>query len=188
MNSIRTLHGAVAFSFSFLAFSSTTAMAEERVCKGTLGAVTVDNLRVPQNATCTLYGTRVKGTIKVESNATLRARKVMVIGNVQAQNARLVLVTEKSRIGGSVQVVKGGGATVADTFVNGNILYDENQAKLSVLRSDVGGNVQVFQNTGGVLIRYNVIDENLQCKANSPAPIGGSNTVGGNKEDQCSRL
>jgi hypothetical protein len=124
MNSIRTLRGALALSVSFLASLSTTAMAEERVCTGTLGAVTVDNLLVPPNATCTLYGTRVKGTVKVESNAKLSARKVMVIGNVQAENARLVLVMEKSRIGGSVQVVKGGGATVSDSYVNGNILYD----------------------------------------------------------------
>jgi hypothetical protein len=95
MNSIRTLRGALALSVSFLASLSTTAMAEERVCTGTLGAVTVDNLLVPPNATCTLYGTRVKGTVKVESNAKLSARKVMVIGNVQAENARLVLVMEK---------------------------------------------------------------------------------------------
>ena len=42
------------------------ALAEERVCRGTIGAVTVDNLRVPQGATCTLNGTYVKGTVKVE--------------------------------------------------------------------------------------------------------------------------
>ncbi len=175
-------------TFSFLAFSSTTAVAEERVCRGTLGPVAVDNLRVPQNATCTLSGTRVRGTVKVESNATLRARNIMVIGNVQAENARFVAVVEKSRIGGSIQVVQGGGATVADSNVTGDILYDDNRARLSALRNDVGGNVQVFQNTGGVVIRRNVIDGNLQCKANSPPPTGGANTVGGNKEDQCSRL
>ena len=42
------------------------AAAEEMVCRGTLGAVTVDNLRVPQGASCTLNGTRVKGTVKVK--------------------------------------------------------------------------------------------------------------------------
>ena len=36
------------------------ALAEERSCRGTLGQVTVDNLRVPQGATCTLSGTHVK--------------------------------------------------------------------------------------------------------------------------------
>ena len=61
-----------------------SAFAEERSCRGTLGAITVDNLRVPQGATCTLNGTRVKGTVKVERAATLHATGIRVIGNVQA--------------------------------------------------------------------------------------------------------
>jgi hypothetical protein len=75
--------------------------------------VTVDNLRVPQNATCRLDRTRIKGTIKVERNATLRARRVRVIGNVQAENARRVVVIRSSRVGGSVQIGQGGAARVA---------------------------------------------------------------------------
>lgn len=50
--------------------------------------MTVDNLRVPQGASCKLYGTRVKGTIKVEYRALLRAEGVIVIGDVQyAENS-----------------------------------------------------------------------------------------------------
>ena len=48
--------------------------------------------------------------------------------------------------------------------------------------------MQAFQNTGGVEIRGNRINGNLQCKENSPRPTGGGNVVGGNKEDQCARL
>jgi hypothetical protein len=165
-----------------------SASAEERVCRGTIGAATLDNVRVPQNALCTLNGTRVKGTVKVERNARLIAKDVLVIGNVQGENARNVRVLDGSRVGGSVQVVQGGGATVADSRINGNILYDSNRAPLQVLRNRVGADVQAFQNRGGVLIRGNVIDGNLQCKANSPAPTGGNNVVQGNKEDQCRRL
>ena len=172
----------------FLLLSPVGASAEETTCRGTIGDRTVDNLRVPQNATCTLNGTRVKGTIKVESNAVLVANDVVVIGNVQAENAKNVKVRDGSRVGGSVQVVQGGGATVADSKINADILYDENSAPLAVLRNEVGGNVQVFQNTGGVEIRRNVIDGNLQCKENSPPPTGGGNVVQGNKEDQCRRL
>lgn len=36
------------------------AASEETTCRGTIGAVTVDNLRVPQNATCALNRTIVK--------------------------------------------------------------------------------------------------------------------------------
>lgn len=165
-----------------------SAMADEFVCRGSVGAKTFDNVRVPQNATCNLTGTRVKGTILVQNNATLTARKIVVIGNVQAENAKQVNVLEKSRVGGSVQVKLGGGANVYDSFVDSDIQYDTNGAYVRALRNDVGGNVQVISNSGGVEIRRNVIDGNLQCKQNFPAPIGGNNVVGGSKEDQCKRL
>ncbi|HEX5649431.1 MAG TPA: hypothetical protein VFX69_07215, partial [Steroidobacteraceae bacterium] len=87
------------------------AQAEERVCRGFIGKVTVDNLRVPDNATCTLYGTRIKGTVKVEYGATLKARRIVVIGNVQAENSAVVHVLENSRVGGSVQLKQGGRAS-----------------------------------------------------------------------------
>src|SRR5918995_1803495 len=89
------------------------ALAEERACRGTIGAVTVDNLRVPQGATCTLNGTFVKGTIMVQRAATLIATNVRVIGNVQGENAENVVVKGGSRVGGSVQVVQGERARVA---------------------------------------------------------------------------
>jgi hypothetical protein len=164
------------------------ARAEERTCRGTLSDITVDNLRVPQEASCTLNGTLVKGTVKVERAASLVASDVRVIGNVQAENARKVIVRNGSRIGGSVQVVHGGAARVAESRVNADILYDENARSLRVLRNRVGGNVQAFQNSGGVEIRGNTIDGNLQCKENVPSPTGGNNVVHGNKEDQCAAL
>ncbi len=144
-----------------------TAAAEERTCRGSLGAVTVDNLRVPDGATCRLSGTRVKGTVKVGSGATLRASAIRVVGNVQAENHRRIAVTG-SRVGGSVQVKQGGGSLLR--------------------RTSVKGDVQYFTNSGTIRIRSNRIDGNLQCKENAPAPAGGGNLVQGNKEDQCSRL
>jgi hypothetical protein len=164
------------------------ALAEERVCRGTIGAATVDNLRVPQGATCTLNGTYVKGTVKVERGATLKAFGIRVIGNVQAENARNVVVREGSRIGGSVQIVQGGAARILGNRINGDILFDDQESTLKANRNVIGGSLQAFQNTGGVEIRSNRIDGNLQCKENRPAPIGGGNIVQGNKEDQCRRL
>jgi hypothetical protein len=164
------------------------ALAEERVCRGTIGAVTVDNLRVPQDATCTLNGTYVKGTVKVQRGATLKAFGIRVVGNVQAENSRNVVVREGSRIGGSVQIVQGGAARILGNRINGDILFDDQGRALRANRNVVGGNLQAFQNTGGVEIRNNRIDGNLQCKENRPAPVGGGNIVQGNKEDQCRRL
>jgi hypothetical protein len=178
--------GIVAMGLS-LALLPATAAAEERTCRGSLGAITVDNLRVPQNATCNLDRTRVQGTVKVERNAVLSASGIRVIGNVQGENARNVAVLN-SRVGGSVQVLQGRAATVRNTIVTHDILYDDNIAALRAIDNTVGGNIQAFQNTGGVRISTNFVDGNLQCKANVPRPTGGGNVVQGNKEDQCAAL
>jgi hypothetical protein len=178
------------------AIAPSAAFAEERTCRGTLRAVTVDNLRVPQDATCELIGTYVKGTVKVERNATLIARGVRVVGNVQAENAKNVTityrsssgVTYRSRIGGSVQVKQGGAATVTSSRITGDIQYDANRRYLKANGNNVGGSIQVVGNSGGAEIFRNVVNGNLQCKENSPAPTGGGNIVGGNKEDQCARF
>jgi hypothetical protein len=143
------------------------ASAEERTCRGTIGAVTVDNLRVPQGATCILRGTRVKGTVKVGRRATLHATSLRVVGNVQAEGAARVNVAS-SRIGGSVQIVQGTASTLHRNVVTGDVQYFENRGVISVTRNRVNGN--------------------LQCKENRQRPRGGANVVQGNKEDQCARL
>jgi len=188
MTSVRGCLAVVTSAATILLATSVVAVAEERVCRGSLGAVTVDNLRVPQNATCNLDRTRIKGTIKVETGATLNATKVVVIGNVQAEGAKSVNLRNGSRIGGSVQLVQGGGATIANSIVDGRIQLGSNRASLQVLNNTVDSDVQAFQNRGGVKISNNRIDGNLQCKSNIPAPTGSGNVVQGNKEDQCRRL
>ena len=164
----RKLVAALATSIATTAFVVVpVASAEETTCRGTLGQVTVDNLRVPQGATCTLNGTRVQGTVKVERSATLTATGIRVVGNVQAEGAGRVVV-RTSRVGGSIQVVQGRTATVHANAVKGDI--------------------QFFGNRGAIAVTNNRVDGNLQCKENSPAPTGGRNAVQGNKEDQCARL
>src|ERR671917_271812 len=90
-----------------LGVAAPAALAEERVCRGTIGATTVDNLRVPTGATCTLNGTTVKGTLKVENRAKLYASGVRVIGNIQSEGFQTVVVKERSTVGGSVQLENG---------------------------------------------------------------------------------
>lgn len=171
-----------------LTLSPRAAMAEETTCRGTIGSRTVDNVRVPDGATCLVEGTTVKGTIKVESNAVLKATDVSVVGNVQAENARNVVVRGGSTVGGSVQVVQGNAALVRGSRINGSVLFDEQSGPVAAKGNRVGEDVQAFHNTGGTEIANNTIDGNLQCKENRPRPTGGNNRVGGNKEDQCSRL
>ncbi|RPI59051.1 MAG: hypothetical protein EHM56_00025 [Chloroflexi bacterium] len=178
----------VALVLTFLLFVGQVALAEETTCRGSLGAVTVDNLRVPQNGSCTLNGTRVKGTVKVESGASLTAYRIVVIGNIQADGARVVRVLSGSTVGGSIQLKQGGAARVEQVRVTGDIQFESNRGALSAVRNRVGGNLQAFQNTGGVSIVANTIVGNLQCKANYPPPTGRYNVVYGSKEDQCVRL
>jgi hypothetical protein len=145
------------------------ASAGDRICRGTLGAISVDdNVRVPSGATCRLNRTRIDGNVLVSRNATLYASRARVDGNVQA----------------------GGGATlvsVLDSTVEGSIQLK--QGKRSVLeRNTVGGDIQLFSNRAASVVTANRVDGNLQCKSNRPAPTGGRNVVQGNKEDQCRRL
>lgn len=165
----RTLIAAGALAGVVLTLTSgTPAHAEERICRGAIGKTTVDNLRVPQGATCTLRGTYVKGTVKVGRGATVRVFSARIVGNVQSEGHRWVRV-ERSRVGGSVQLKQGGGVLVRNNKVKGD--------------------VQLFSNRkGSKTVSYNRIDGNLQCKSNRPAPTGRGNVVGGNKEDQCRRL
>jgi hypothetical protein len=148
----------------------------------------VDNLKVPQGATCTLNRTFVKGTIKIERAATLRAHRVRVVGNVQGENSRNIAVNEGSRIGGSVQIVQGGAARIVGNRITGDILFDDQVRLLVANRNRIGRQPPGVSEQRWVRIKNNRIDGNLQCKENVPAPTGGGNQVGGTKEDQCEGL
>lgn len=165
------------------------AAADERACRGSIGATTVDDLRVPTGAKCVLTRTKVEGNIEVKRNAVLRARNVRVDGNVQGENSKRVNVVGRSRVNGDVQVFAGGPVKVRRSTIGGNIQLDENRGDQRVVGNAVDGDVQLFQNRIGVKrVKGNRIGGNLQCKQNRPAPVGGNNVVGGNKENQCARL
>src|SRR5918994_3783739 len=121
--SMRVLTIALA-SVLALIIAGPAALAEERMCRGTIGATTVDSLLVPQGAACTLNGTKVQGTIKIANNAKLVANSVRVIGNVQSEGFRSIVLREGSRVGGSVQLENGqeeGTGKVVSTRINGDL-------------------------------------------------------------------
>lgn len=181
---------ALALALTALLMTATTAEADERVCRGTIGAKTVDNLKVPQGASCNLNSTKVKGTIEVQNRARLVANKVRVNGNIQSEGYKSILVRRGSIVGGSVQLkngLKGGSGRVLNTRVTGDLQYEENFGKMVARNNKLLANLQAVQNKGGLVISKNRVSENLQCKENKPAPIGGGNTAG-DKEGQCARL
>lgn len=178
---------AVLFGLAMIFGSAAPAQAEERRCIGTIGAVRFDNIFVPDNQTCVLNGTSAIGTLKVGTGATLYANGVRINGNIQAEGARLVVVRGGSWVGGSVQIKQGRAATIENVRINGDLQFDENRESLRASGTVIGGNLQAFKNSGGLTITSNWIAQNLQCKENSPAPVGGNNAAG-SKEDQCARL
>jgi hypothetical protein len=175
------------FALRFIFAGINPALAG-RTCQGSLGRITIDDtLLVPQNDECTLNGTRVKGSIKLQTNATLKASNVDVDGNIQTieDNVRKVDVFDNSTVGGSIQIIQSGAADIRDVKIVGDLQLESNKNLLNTERNIIGGNLQAFQNTGGVAVSNNSINGNLQCKENVPVPPGGNNVVDGNMEDQC---
>jgi len=135
-----------------LAVFAPAAQAEERVCRGTIGATTVDNLLVPQGATCTLNGTRVEGTVKVERNSTLTASGIRVKGNVQSEGFKNITLRQNSVVVGSVQLengLDGGSGRMLNSKVNGDLQFFFNDARMVARGNTILANFQANQNTGG---------------------------------------
>jgi hypothetical protein len=150
-----------------------------------LGAVTVDNLIVSQNTTCTLYGTRITGNLSILRNATLHAFNVNVNGNIRADGAARVNVYAGSYVGGNIQINDSDAANIQRVDIDGNLGFNENNSYLQADNNRIGGNLGAFDNTGGVSITNNSIRGDLQCRGNVPPPTGYGNTVSGNLENQC---
>lgn len=167
------------------------AFGETTKCIGTpvAGTTTLDNVKVPRGATCTLSGVKVKGNIKVGEDATLIATNVNVKGSIQAKEFTSVRINGASKVGGSIQLLEGLGAgtlaTISGTRVKGEIQLKDNMGTVVVSNNLVNGDIQVFENAGASSISTNMVGGNLQCKENLPDPIGAGNIVRGNAEDQC---
>lgn len=183
----KTVVQALGLRAAALLLPAAAAFGEEINCIGTLRG-SFDNVNVPAGRTCTLVDSRVQGSVYVRGNAALNVQRTVIIGNVQAEGARFVrLQGGNVSVNGSVQIKYGTGASsvAAGTIIGGSIQYEENTGALSVSGARIGQDLQVFKNFGGASIFSNVINGNLQCKENDPAPVGARNVVGGNKEDQC---
>jgi hypothetical protein len=182
------LFGIAGLSLAGVVLCSSVALAEETICDGDLGAVTLDNVKIPSDKSCNMNGTTVKGTIKVEPNAQLTASDIKVNGNIQAENAENVTVNNNSTVDGSIQIKQSKAANITRTRIKQDLQFEKNTNQLVANDNTITGNLQVFQNTGGVEIRRNSINGNLQCRENAPSPSGEENRVRGNKEDQCASL
>jgi hypothetical protein len=168
--------------------SSASAPAADTLCTGSLGAVQVDNLVVPEDASCTLNGTIVGGNLTVRKNATLIAYAVQVSNDVQADNATTVNIYPGSSVGHNLKIVRSGAAEIQSVEIDNDLQVNENDQAVNVADSTIGHNLKADKNTGGVSINSNYIGANLQCKDNDPPPTGSGNIVIGNMENQCANF
>jgi hypothetical protein len=181
----RTVLLAAALALLVALASGSKTLADDYSCRGSVGAIRVESLRVPPNATCRLNGTIVDQGNFVENNATLYANEVQVGGNLQANRATRVNVTTGSFVGGSIQIHNSGAAVIQGVEIDSDLFFEDNDRSLRADNNTISGNLQAFKNTGGVSINGNTIGGNLQCKENDPPPTGAGNNVNGNMEDQC---
>jgi hypothetical protein len=156
--------------------------APDTTCTGSLGAITVPGkLVVPAGATCTLTGTRVLGSIEVGLNATLRASRTTVSGDLLGNQARLISVTGASYVTGHTLLAKGVTATFSGSTAFGGIELSENSGRATLTSATVtDGSVDVTKNRGGATVHSNRVNANLLVEENAAGTSVRSNTIGDN--------
>jgi len=150
--------------------AATPAAADDTVCPGALGPVTVEgNLLVPAGSTCTLLGTRVEGNVRVEAGARLRATRSAIRGNLECRDnpagSRSECRLLYSTLRGNAKLRAGVTFSAYDTDIGGNVQCERcDRADLS-FGTRVTGNVKIQEATQGSVIT-----------GTSPAPRAWSST------------
>lgn len=157
-------------------------------CVGlSLVGLNLDSVIVPDNASCTLIGSTMNGTVQLGNNARLVAQDLNITGNLIADGAAELSISGSSRVGGSVQLNGGAGASISGVNIGGSLQIDAMPGAVTASGNQIGGNVQAIANLGGVTLTNNTMAGVLQCLGNQPAPTGSGN-VAAQKEGQCTGL
>jgi len=181
-------------------------VAEDIVCTGSIGGLTVNNLLVPQGATCTMDQFNVVlGSITVEDNATLFVcADNDIVGNVVAGTGTKLVIRDKLftactagtkalginiggdiiQNGGASFTLEGGTTPTAEMNIEGNIEITNSVGTVrieGVNDQGVQGFVRITGGSGFTIIQGNTFNGNLEIIDMGTALIG-SNSVGGNIE------
>jgi hypothetical protein len=154
-------------------------------CRGTIGAATVAEIRVPSGATCRLLGTTVTGNVSIGSGGRLVAHRTTVKGDVRGRGVRHVSMTARSLIVGNLKLAQGGSATISHAEIRADLEWTMQTGQLTVRQTIIRGDLTVNRNSGGLIFAGNRIDGDLQCHQNLRVPLRGDNLVGGQREGQC---
>ncbi len=178
-----------------------------------LGNVTIDNVKVFGRRLLTGLGasgpTVIRGSVQGEpGHGVVQLARAIVDGDVQIIGGvglgGLPHQIFRSTIHGNVQVMENTAPIrffLVRSTIDGDLQVFDNlwgtpTFDNTIVRNLVGGDLQLFKNIGAFTVGDNTIGGNLQCKDNTPdvvpasvgplGLVGGPNTVGGVKEDQCS--
>lgn len=157
-------------------------------CVGlTLAGLNLDSIIVPANASCTIAGGTLNGSIEIGANARVTVQDVVVNGGLISDGAADLSVTGASRFNGSVQIQRGARANVAGARIAGNLQIDAMAGPTTASGNTVSGDLQVTRNLAAVTLNGNTVSLLLQCTENVPAPTGIGN-VALQKQGQCAGL
>ena len=194
--------------------SAQTAQPAPVVCDGALSGVTVGDVTVPYNKSCTLTNVVVEGNVTGRLNSrTITLDRTAVSGDVVTTGRRLVATT--AAVGGDVVATESGqGVVVSQSAIRGDLTATAIQGELRigslesarygnvvggtlkvdtafvdgvVARNVVAGSLFLAGNQATIEVRRNVVRGALDCQDNVPDPVGGSN-LASSKLGQCSAL
>jgi hypothetical protein len=164
-----------------LLFGAVTAQSAANLnCTGAVVGGTYNNVTVPAGAHCSLDGTRVLGSVTVQTNASLDTSQTSgdttVAGNVNGKNCAYIDLESPSNahrtaIGGDLNITN-----CNDGAFNGARGGSSAGPPPNML---IGGKVNCSGNPSGCVFDYTVIGKDLTCNGNGDCDLE-SDAVGGN--------
>jgi hypothetical protein len=195
--------------------SAATAPVATTVCDGAVqNTVIRGDVFVPYDLDCTLTNVVVLGDVTTDIDAgVVTLDRTAVSGDVTTQSHRLVL--RAAAVNGSVSATEArDGVRITSSVVRGDLTTKNAESELTiggvgtgtdgnvvggtltvgntftdgvVSRNAVAGDLVLRTSYGAITVRRNVVRGTLDCTANAPAPVGGSNVTGA-KTGQCTGL
>jgi hypothetical protein len=122
--------------------ASFVVLAEEITCRGSMGPRTVDNLRVPQNASSvTVTNSVVGGSIQIKQGGAARIYKVRIKGDILFDSNKRALSATYNKVGGNLQAFQNrGGVTISYNTIDGNLQCKANRPAPTGRKNVVHGN------------------------------------------------
>jgi hypothetical protein len=161
-------------------YGASPASAADTQCNGVpgapekIGAVTVDQVVVPDGGFCRLVGTTVNQNVIIGVGSNLQTRNAQVGGNIQGTNGPRAVRLIETDVQGNIQVKKathrvviGDDKCTIDPYVGEDIQLEENLGGILICQMEIGENLQLFKNTGRIVVLDNDVGENMQITDNT---------------------